>query len=84
MSIKTINEQGAINLVRAIVNQAAKDFMHTTPDSDARKLIEWFFLSDYFEMLTGSSGIALLSHLRRRYNEKQKTRKGKHHENHQD
>lgn len=85
MSIKTINEQGAINLVEGIVDRAVKDFMVTTPDSEARKEVGRFFLSDYFEALTGLNGSEFLEQLRKRYNEKKKkTRKDKHHENNQD
>lgn len=72
VSTKTINEQGAINLVQAIVDRAVNDFMVTKPGSDARKEIENFFLSDYFESLTGSDGSVMLKQLQKRYNEKQK------------
>ena len=77
MSIKTIHEQGAINLVEGIVDRAVKDFMVTTPDSEARKEVERFFLSDYFEALTGLNGSEFLEQLRKRYNEKHKKGKAK-------
>ena len=85
MSSRTIHEQGAIKLVQAIVERAVKDYMVTKPGSYERKEVEDFFLSDYFEALTGSDGSVMLEQLQNRYNEKQKkARKGKHHEKNQD
>jgi hypothetical protein len=78
MSIKTIHDQGAMNLIEAVVDQTVKDFMKTTPGSDSRKKIEVEILSDHFEALTGLKGSELLKHLQEKYNQKhQKTRKDK-------
>ncbi len=70
--MKTINDQGAINLVEAIVDRTAKDFMITTPGSDSRKKIEKEILSEHFEALTGLNGSALLKSLQEQYDKKHK------------
>lgn len=85
MSIKTINDQGVIDLIEAVVERTIMDFMATTPNSDSRKMIEYEILSDHFEALTGLKGTEFLKYLEEKYKKKhQKTRKGKHHENDQD
>jgi hypothetical protein len=77
MSIKTLNDQGAINLVQAIVKKAMQDFMATTPGSDARKEVEDFFLSDHFQALTGGDGSVVLKTLNEQYEKKRKKGKAK-------
>ena len=77
MRNKTINEQGAINLVQGIVDRAVKDFMVTKPGTYQRQEVEEFFLSDHFEMLTGTNGSGILEQLRKQYEEKQKKGKSK-------
>lgn len=78
MSMKTLTDQGAINLIEAIVDQTVKDFMKTTPGSDSRKLIERDILSEHFEALTGLKGSELLKHLQEKYYKKHmKPGKGK-------
>lgn len=85
MSIKPIDDQGAINLIAAIVDRTAKDFMATTPNSASRAEIEKEILSNHFERLTGLDGGKLINHLQKRYDKKRKkSRKGKRHENNQD
>lgn len=81
MSSRTINEQGAIDLVKAIVDRAVYDFMATTPGSSERIEIEHFFLSDYFATLTGGNGNAVLKKLNEKYDQKKKkARKGSKHD----
>ena len=76
--MKTLNDQGAINLVEAIVDRTVKDFMATTPGSDSRKFIEFEILSPHFEALTGLKGSELLKKLNEEYDKKRKkARKGK-------
>lgn len=76
--MKTIDDQGAINLIEAIVERTVQDFMATTPGSDSRKMIEMEILSEHFETLTGVNGMGMVKHLRERYDKKhQKARKGK-------
>lgn len=77
MSTKTINDQGAINLIEGIVEQTVKDFMNTTPGSDARKKIEMEITSGHFASLTGLNGSELLERLREKYNKNMSARKGK-------
>lgn len=77
MSIRTIDDYGAIKLVEAIVDMAAHDFMATTPGSDARKEIEDFFLSDHFVALTGGDGSSVLRKLNEKYDKKHKKGKAK-------
>ena len=80
MSVKTIDDQGAINLIEAIVERTVKDFMATTPGSDSRKFIEKEILSEHFEAMTGLNGRTFLKKLREDYDKKhKKTRKDKHH-----
>lgn len=80
-----MNDQGAIKLVEGIVDCAVKDYMATTPGSIARAEVERFFLSGWFETLTGGNGIALLKTLDEAYEKKRKKRrKGQHHEKNQD
>lgn len=56
MSIKQLDDYGAANLVEAIVRRAAVDYLKTKPGGESEKEIEGFFLSDYFETLTGKNG----------------------------
>jgi len=70
MGIRTICDQGAINLAEAIVDRAVKDFMNSKPGSKEREEIEEFFLSDYFELITGANGSAFLKKLQDEYNKK--------------
>jgi len=76
--LKTITDQGAVNLIEAIVDRTVKDFMVTSPGSESRKIIEQDILSEHFEALTGLKGSELLKHLQAEYYKKhQKSRKGK-------
>lgn len=78
MSIKAINDQGALDLIEAVIDLTVRDFMVTTPQSESRKEIEREILSDHFEALTGLNGPAFLKHLEEQYaKKKQKARKGK-------
>lgn len=78
MNSKTIDDQGAVNLIEAVVERTVQDFMATTPGSDSRKMIEMEILSEHFETLTGVNGREMVKHLRERYDKKhQKARKGK-------
>lgn len=78
MSIKTINDQGALDLIGAVIDLTVRDFMETTPQSESRKQIENDILSEHFEALTGLNGPAFLKHLEEQYaKKKQKARKGK-------
>lgn len=59
--------EGAENLVHAIVRQAANDYRmlkHCDDNNMEKKDIEKFFLSDYFEALTGFSGRMILAKLK--------------------
>lgn len=78
MNAKTIDEQGAIDLIAAVVKQTKRDFMITTPDSYNRKAIEREIMSEHFEILTGLNGSKFVEQLREEYDKKhRKARKGK-------
>ena len=78
MRNRTINDQGAMNLIEAVVERTAKDFMATEPQSDARKIIESEILSAHFETMTGLDGRIFLRDLQMRYEQKKRQkRKGK-------
>lgn len=72
---KTIHPKGAEYLVRAIVGQARRDYLDSKPESESRKEVERFFLSGYFEVLTGLEGRNVLKRLQAEYDEMQ--RKGR-------
>ena len=75
MNTRTINDEGAIRLVEAIVDRTVTDFMVTTTGNDSRRNIEREILSDHFEALTGLKGSELLKKLNEKYDKKH--RKGK-------
>ena len=58
-----ICEQGAVNLVRAIIRQTSNDVRSLPPSSRTRKEAIEFFLSDYFKELTGLEGEPILRHI---------------------
>lgn len=65
-----ICEQGAANLIKAIIRQASNDVMHLPPSSWVRADAIQFFKSDYFKELTGLEGEPILRHLLEEYERK--------------
>jgi len=70
--IKDIHPEGYNALVRAIVSQAKSDVLTRKPESWIREDAENFFLSPYFETMTGLDGFEILYKLTQQYDEKQK------------
>lgn len=70
---KDICDEGAINLVQAIVRHASNDVLRSAPGSEVRKDAERFFLSRWFEVLTmGLDGKVALRDLQAEYDRKHK------------
>ena len=65
-----ICEQGAANLIRAIIRQASNDVMRLPPSSYTRVEAIRFFQSDYFKCLTGLEGEPILRYLLAEYERK--------------
>lgn len=76
LNTDNIAMEGYIALVQAIVKKARSDFLLFPAGSYDRNKVEQFFLSDYFEVLTGLNGEEILKDLRKEYEER-KRRKGK-------
>ena len=74
---RTIDTEGAKELVKAIVRQARVDFMNTRPGSVLHEDAESFFRSQYFEDLTELDGRVILHGLRKQHERKYKKRKGR-------
>lgn len=73
---KDIDPQGAENLVQAIVNRAITDYMHAPESSGLRQDAAKFFLSEWFEQLTGFNGKDVLKKLQADYDRKHKKHNG--------
>ena len=73
---REIDPQGAEYLVQAIVDRAIQDYMHATESSGLRTDAAKFFLSPWFEQLTGFSGKDVLKKLQADYDLKHQ-KKGK-------
>lgn len=67
-----IHPLGFENLVAGICRQAREDFIKYPPGSGRRISAERFFRSDYFAVLTGLDGEAILRDLAKKYNQKQR------------
>lgn len=65
-----ICQQGAQNLLEAMIRQAAWDVMHNKPGSYIRIDAEIFFSSAWFEALTGFDGKQILKKLQAEYDKK--------------
>lgn len=65
-----ICDQGAANLIKAIIKQASNDVLHLPPSSHTREEAIQFFKSDYFKNLTGLEGEPILKHLLEEYERK--------------
>ena len=65
-----MHPKGIKNLVEGIVAMAIKDYMTWPPDNEMRKDAERFFLSEWYEILTGKSGLILKSQCDKLYCEK--------------
>lgn len=72
MEHRTIHPKGAENLVKGILAQASRDFLHSQPGSVERKEVERFFRSSYFALLTNLDGKAALKQLKILDSSKQK------------
>ena len=64
---ETMDEEGCMRLVKAICAQAANDYraVRHRERSIVKEEIESFFLSDYFEQLTGLDGGMILERLKK-------------------
>lgn len=71
-----LDPQGVDNLIQAIVDCAINDFMHAPPSSEYRRDAERFFLSEWFEQLTGFNGKDVLKKLQADYDRKHKKHNG--------
>lgn len=82
---KNIDNDGFTSLCNAIVFQAVKDYkyyatiLHKNPDNEMAKheikMLEQFFLSQYFEMLSDMDGENLLIRLREKIKNERKSNK---------
>ena len=73
---RDLDPQGVDNLVEAIVSRAITDYMHVSESSGLRQDAARFFLSTWFEQLTGFSGKDVLKKLQADY-ERKHPKKGK-------
>lgn len=73
---RDIDPQGAEYLVQGIVERAINDYMQATESSGLRTDAAAFFLSPWFEQLTGFSGKDVLKKLQADY-ERKHPKKGK-------
>lgn len=60
---RDIDPDGAQWLIQAIVDRAATDYLHAPEESGSRQDTEKFFLSEWFECLTGLDGRVTLRNL---------------------
>ena len=65
-----INEEGFVNLVKAIVAQASRDVLDYSPATSLRRGAEEFLASEYFHSLTGLDGFEILCKLQDEYDKK--------------
>lgn len=70
-----IHPTGYDNLVAAICQRAANDVLSYRPDNWIRQDAEHFFISGYFDWLTGLDGFEVLYKLSQMYDEQHKRRK---------
>lgn len=67
---RDIGPDGAQYLIQAIVDRAATDYLHAPEESGMRQDVEKFFLSEWFECLTGLDGRTVLKDLKAEYGRK--------------
>ena len=80
MSIKTIDTEGAIRLVEAIVDKAKQDFITFKEGTEWHEDAKHFFLSEHFYKMTGLNGEKIIRDLMPLYEQKQKKKgNGKQH-----
>lgn len=80
MSIKTIDTEGAIRLVEAIVDKAKQDFITFKEGTELHEDAKRFFLSEHFYKMTGFNGEKIIRDLMPLYEQKQKKKgNGKQH-----
>lgn len=65
LKAEDITDDGYIAIVKAIVSRASRDVTNFKPGTQARIQAEKFFESEYFNVLTGLDGQAVLSGLRK-------------------
>lgn len=70
-----ICDQGAANLIKAIVKQASNDVMRLPESSWTRQEAIRFFKSEYFKNLTGMEGEPILERLLEKYERKQQKKR---------
>ena len=58
-----ITDEGYVELVKAIVEQAKDDILHGSPGTMRRVDAEEFFMSDFFGKLTGLDGELILQRI---------------------
>lgn len=76
MEMRRIDPDGARNLIQAIVDRAIWDYKSTPKDGESRQEIAQFFLSEWFEQLTGLDGKIALKRLEAKYDRKHGKKKG--------
>lgn len=80
MSMKTIDTEGAIRLVAAIVDKAKQDFITFKAGTEVHEDAKQFFLSEHFYKMTGLNGEKIIRDLMPLYEQKQKKKgNGKQH-----
>lgn len=75
--VRDIHPTGYDNLVQAICQRAADDVLNFRPGNWLRKDAEHFFLSGYFDQLTGLDGFEVLYKLSQIYEENQRKKRRK-------
>lgn len=73
---RDIDPDGTQNLIQAIVDRAVQDYMHAPEESGLRQDAAQFFLSEWFEQLTGLDGKIALKRLEAKYDRKHGKKKG--------
>lgn len=78
IDLRSLTDDCFIDLIAAIVAQASSDVLHYSSNSEHRITAEKFFLSSYFEMLTGFDGRPFLAmlHAERRERMRKKSKGG--------
>lgn len=76
MEMRRIDPDGAQWLIQAIVDRAVQDYMHAPEESGLRQDATQFFLSEWFEQLTGFDGKTALKRLKAEYDRKHGKKKG--------
>lgn len=74
---REIDPDGVQYLIQAIVDRAVKDYFRTANSAAMRQDAQRFFLSEWFEQLTGFDGKTVLRHLIQKHNKRHRRKRGR-------